>query len=144
MRHPPKNIAQIFLRPLVNVFVPEGRYNMEYLQFIALLNPSVRLYEYGSLQELYASLKADQNNDALVVGDASLKPKSLKSHHPHVHLMIDNEFNHGGSNYIVMSTDDEREVLLYIKNLPNNRFNRARIMSTPVDVYLDLTAQSTE
>lgn len=32
-------------------------------------------------------------------------------------------------------------MLLYIKNLPNNRYSRARIISTPVDVYLDATAQ---
>jgi len=43
-----------------------------------------------------------------------------------------------------MSTDDEREVLLYIKNLPNNRYSRARIISSPVDVYLDSTAQASE
>ena len=80
----------------------------------------------------------------MIVGEADLKPKTLKAHHPHVHLLITNEFNHGGSNYIVMSTDDEREVLLYIKNLPNNRYSRARIISSPVDVYLDSTAQASE
>lgn len=106
LRHPPKNIAQIFLKPVTNVFLPRDRYDMEYLQFIALFNPSVRLYEYSSLPELYSLLKIDQINDALVVGDAELKPKSLKSHHPHVRLLVSNEFNHGGSNYIVMSTDD--------------------------------------
>jgi|JI61114BRNA_FD_contig_31_1014721_length_816_multi_2_in_0_out_0_1 hypothetical protein len=44
LRHPPKNIAQIFLKPLTNVFIQRDRYDMQYLQFIALLNPSVRLY----------------------------------------------------------------------------------------------------
>jgi hypothetical protein len=55
---------------------------------------------------MYSLMKEDQYNDVLVVGDSSLKPKWLKSYHPQARLLICNEFNHGGSNYIVMSTDD--------------------------------------
>jgi len=53
LRHPPKNIAQIFLKPLINVLLPQDRFDMEYLQFIAMLNPSVRLYQYATLPEMY-------------------------------------------------------------------------------------------
>jgi hypothetical protein len=77
------------------------------------------------------------------VGEADLKNKSLKSYQPNVHLIINNEFNHGGSNFIVMSTDDEREILLYIKNLPNNCYNQARALTSPVDVYFDNISAST-
>lgn len=144
LRHPPKSIAQNFSRSTINVMIPRNQYDMEYLQFIALLNPGVRMFPYSAFNELVGLLKADPYCDALVIGDAELKNKSLKSYHPSVKLLINNEFNHGSSNFIVMSTDDEREVLLYIKNLPNNRYIRAKSISTPVDIFFDSTAAATK
>lgn len=140
LRHTPKNIEKHFRGVVINVCVPREKYSLEFLQFIVLFNPTVRVYPYSSFEELTKILTMDPFNDALVVGDSGLKNKNLKSYHPSVHLIIDNEFNHGTSNLIVMSTDEEREVLLYIKNLPLNRFRHARQITTATDLYFDSTS----